>query len=120
MSDTELQEEEREVLSSIYDGDDCFKQISPNTFQYKVSGVKFGKWCHSGHFSVRRERHGQVVPARNTMGRDLPQRTSRSQHGHILQQTRVSRPFCVVPPSDCRLQSQAAQRQNRVFSIRRS
>jgi ubiquitin-protein ligase len=35
MSDTELQEEEREVLSSIYDGDDCFKQISPNTFQYK-------------------------------------------------------------------------------------
>jgi hypothetical protein len=54
------------------------------------------------------------------MGRDLPQRTSRSQHGHVLQQTRVSRPFCLVPPSDCRLQSQAAQRQNRVFSIRRS
>lgn len=37
MSETELQDEEREVLSSIYDGDDCFKQISPNTFQYKVS-----------------------------------------------------------------------------------
>lgn len=36
MSETEaLQEEEREVLSSIYEGDECFKQISPNTFQYK-------------------------------------------------------------------------------------
>ncbi|KAJ3643011.1 hypothetical protein Zmor_025752 [Zophobas morio] len=35
MSETELQEEEREVLSSIYDGDECFKQISSNTFQYK-------------------------------------------------------------------------------------
>lgn len=30
-----IQEEEREVLSSIYDGDECFKQISPCTFQYK-------------------------------------------------------------------------------------
>ncbi|XP_044271498.1 RWD domain-containing protein 4 [Tribolium madens] len=35
MSETELQDEEREVLSSIYDGDNCFKQISSNTFQYK-------------------------------------------------------------------------------------
>lgn len=37
MSETEaLQEEEREVLLSIYEGDECFKEISPNTFQYKV------------------------------------------------------------------------------------
>jgi len=36
MSETAaLQEEEREVLSSIYEGDECFKQIAPNTFQYK-------------------------------------------------------------------------------------
>ncbi|KAI4462115.1 hypothetical protein MML48_5g00011826 [Holotrichia oblita] len=31
----EAQEEEREVLSSIYDGDLSFKQISPTVFQYK-------------------------------------------------------------------------------------
>ncbi|XP_014478458.1 PREDICTED: RWD domain-containing protein 4 [Dinoponera quadriceps] len=35
MSDAELQEEEREVLSSIYDGDPAFKQLTPTTFQYK-------------------------------------------------------------------------------------
>ncbi|XP_075222834.1 RWD domain-containing protein 4 isoform X2 [Lycorma delicatula] len=31
----ELQEEEREVLLSIYDGDPAFKQLSPSTYQYK-------------------------------------------------------------------------------------
>lgn len=36
MSDAELQEEEREVLLSIYDGDPAFKQMTPTTFQYKV------------------------------------------------------------------------------------
>ncbi|XP_020287601.1 RWD domain-containing protein 4 [Pseudomyrmex gracilis] len=35
MSDAELQEEEREVLLSIYDGDPAFKQTTPTTFQYK-------------------------------------------------------------------------------------
>ncbi|KAJ8944047.1 hypothetical protein NQ318_016245 [Aromia moschata] len=35
MSESELQEEEREVLSSIYDGDEFYKQISPTVFQYK-------------------------------------------------------------------------------------
>ncbi|XP_011862343.1 PREDICTED: RWD domain-containing protein 4 isoform X2 [Vollenhovia emeryi] len=35
MSDAELQEEEREVLLSIYDGDSAFKQLTPTTFQYK-------------------------------------------------------------------------------------
>ncbi|XP_006608377.1 RWD domain-containing protein 4 [Apis laboriosa] len=35
MSDAELQEEEREVLLSIYDGDPAFKQLTPITFQYK-------------------------------------------------------------------------------------
>lgn len=37
MSTKELQNEEREVLSSIYDGDDCFKQVDPETYQYKVN-----------------------------------------------------------------------------------
>lgn len=36
MTDSELQEEEREVLESIYEGDECFKQVSPDIFQYKV------------------------------------------------------------------------------------
>lgn len=37
MSTKELQDEEREVLSSIYDGDECFKQIDSSTYQYKVT-----------------------------------------------------------------------------------
>lgn len=36
MSDVELQEEEREVLLSIYEGDPAFNQLTPTTFQYKV------------------------------------------------------------------------------------
>lgn len=36
MDDAELQEEEREVLLSIYEGDSAFKQLTPTTFQYKV------------------------------------------------------------------------------------
>lgn len=36
MTDAELQSEEREVLSSIYDGDEAFKQISSTVYQYKV------------------------------------------------------------------------------------
>ncbi|GFU08533.1 RWD domain-containing protein 4 [Nephila pilipes] len=36
MSCEELQAEEREVLLSIYDGDRCFRQISPRCFQYKI------------------------------------------------------------------------------------
>ncbi|XP_018324434.1 RWD domain-containing protein 4 [Agrilus planipennis] len=35
MTDLELQEEEREALLSIYDGDSSFNQLSPTTFQYK-------------------------------------------------------------------------------------
>ncbi|CAG9831924.1 unnamed protein product [Diabrotica balteata] len=35
MSELELQEEEREALSSIYEGDDLFKQIDKCTYQYK-------------------------------------------------------------------------------------
>ncbi|KAG7198860.1 hypothetical protein KM043_015687 [Ampulex compressa] len=35
MNDAELQEEEREVLLSIYEGDPAFKQLTPTTFQYK-------------------------------------------------------------------------------------
>ncbi|XP_046428908.1 RWD domain-containing protein 4 [Neodiprion virginianus] len=35
MTDAELQEEEREVLLSIYDGDAAFKQLDPTTYQYK-------------------------------------------------------------------------------------
>jgi len=36
MSCKELQEEELEVLASIYDGDPHFKQISSTCFQYKI------------------------------------------------------------------------------------
>lgn len=32
-----LQEEEREALLSIYDGDEAFKQVSPTVYQYKVN-----------------------------------------------------------------------------------
>ncbi|XP_029648724.1 RWD domain-containing protein 4 [Octopus sinensis] len=35
MNYLELQQEELEVLESIYVGDDCFKKISDTTFQYK-------------------------------------------------------------------------------------
>lgn len=35
-SNAELQQEELEVLQSIYEGDQCFKEISSNVFQYKV------------------------------------------------------------------------------------
>lgn len=31
-----LQEEEREALLSIYDGDEAFKQVSSTIYQYKV------------------------------------------------------------------------------------
>lgn len=34
--DAEQQAEEIEVLKSIYEGDDNFKQIDPKTYQYKV------------------------------------------------------------------------------------
>lgn len=37
MAESEQQEEEREVLLSIYEGDPAFKQISHTTYQYKVS-----------------------------------------------------------------------------------
>ncbi|KAG8181808.1 hypothetical protein JTE90_001464 [Oedothorax gibbosus] len=36
MSCEELQEEELEVLNSIYDGDPKYRQISPTSFQYKI------------------------------------------------------------------------------------
>lgn len=35
MNSTDMQQEELEVLESIYAGDDCFKQINNTTFQYK-------------------------------------------------------------------------------------
>ncbi|XP_012277950.1 RWD domain-containing protein 4 [Orussus abietinus] len=35
MSNVELQEEEREVLLSIYEGDPAFKELTPTTYQYK-------------------------------------------------------------------------------------
>lgn len=33
---SEAQQEELEVLHSIYEGDTNFKEIAPNVFQYKV------------------------------------------------------------------------------------
>lgn len=32
----QMQDDEREALVSIYEGDVAFKQINPTTFQYKV------------------------------------------------------------------------------------
>lgn len=40
MSEQEIQDEEREALLSIYEGDGAFKQVSPTVFQYKV-GLPF-------------------------------------------------------------------------------
>lgn len=41
-----LQEEEREALLSIYDGDEAFKQVSSTVYQYKVSTyLKFQYFC---------------------------------------------------------------------------
>lgn len=41
MSEIEQQqEEEREVLLSIYDGDPAFKHLPPTTFQYKVEAFR--------------------------------------------------------------------------------
>lgn len=34
--EAELQAEEIEVLKSIYEGDENFKQLNPTTYQYKV------------------------------------------------------------------------------------
>lgn len=36
MSVLEFQDDEREALLSIYEGDPAFKQLSPTIFQYKV------------------------------------------------------------------------------------
>lgn len=33
----QMQDDEREALTSIYEGDTAFKQINPTTFQYKVN-----------------------------------------------------------------------------------
>lgn len=33
----QMQDDEREALISIYEGDAAFKQTNPTTFQYKVS-----------------------------------------------------------------------------------
>lgn len=32
----EMQDDEREALISIYEGDTAFKQVNPTTYQYKV------------------------------------------------------------------------------------
>lgn len=39
----EQQDEEREALISIYEGDLAFKEVNPVTFQYKVSS-NHGSW----------------------------------------------------------------------------
>ncbi|XP_078253211.1 RWD domain-containing protein 4 [Rhinoraja longicauda] len=36
MADNEEQAMELEVLHSIYEGDDCFKELSPTSFQYRI------------------------------------------------------------------------------------
>ncbi|XP_033112171.1 RWD domain-containing protein 4-like [Anneissia japonica] len=42
MDNKEAQNEEREVLQSIYEGDENFKELNPTTFQYRVGDI--------GHF----------------------------------------------------------------------
>ncbi|XP_077995565.1 RWD domain-containing protein 4-like [Glandiceps talaboti] len=42
MSCQEQQEEEQEVLASIYEGDECFNQVNETTYQYKIG--------ESGHY----------------------------------------------------------------------
>lgn len=32
----QMQDDEREALASIYEGDDAFKESNPTTYQYKV------------------------------------------------------------------------------------
>ena len=41
MSELEQQTEEIEALTSIYEGDDGFKQLNNTTFQYKVNVYNF-------------------------------------------------------------------------------
>lgn len=36
ISSLSLPQEEREVLSSIYESDECFKEISPSSYSYRV------------------------------------------------------------------------------------
>jgi hypothetical protein len=45
MQNQELQDEEKEVLLSIYDGDPAFKQLSPNAYQYKVKYIQYTVLC---------------------------------------------------------------------------
>lgn len=33
----QMQDDEREALISIYEGDDSFKEVNPTKFQYKVN-----------------------------------------------------------------------------------
>lgn len=41
MTELEQQTDEIEALTSIYEGDSCFKQVSSTTFTYKVNIQKF-------------------------------------------------------------------------------
>lgn len=42
-----MQDDEREALISIYEGDSAFKQVNPTTYQYKViqQNTKYLKSC---------------------------------------------------------------------------
>lgn len=88
-----LQEEEREVLQSIYEGDDCFKQLDRSTFQYKVSETGSPPWILTRRaFLVRRQRPGEDAPAGAEMGPQVPRGAPRGEPGRVLQQAPVSRP----------------------------
>lgn len=41
MTELEQQTDEIEALTSIYEGDSCFKQVSSTSFTYKVNIQKF-------------------------------------------------------------------------------
>lgn len=44
-------QEELEVLRSIYDGDECFKEISPTSFQYRVRYTVLQLYIHGTWWS---------------------------------------------------------------------
>lgn len=62
MSELELQEEEREALLSIYDGDELFKQIDNCSYQYKVGVLHLKVFCSSMLF-FSMEKTTQISPS---------------------------------------------------------
>lgn len=59
----EAQNDEREALVSIYEGDNAFKQVSPTTFQYKVCIYLFNvdsEWTSSITSNQKKKKSKQI------------------------------------------------------------